>query len=172
MKLGVIIPNYCTAMHHVTMLEQTLVALGKHEPSLLLRTFIVDDGSPLHDKQNLLWAVAARYGCRVVFKNKNEGYAKTVNRGLKHLRQKHCNVALTLNSDCEVTTPFQKTVAKVFNFDRLITVIGARLLYPNGRIQSEGQTVPKVGGVIEHHKMAFPQDDMESGNPRYVHSVQ
>ncbi len=171
MKLGIIIPNYCTALHHISMVEQTVRSIAQYEPELLSRTYIVDDGSPLPNKYELLSEISSEHGCKLAFKKANTGYSSTVNHGLKHLFLKGCNVALTLNSDCELVSPFQRQLQQIFNFDARISVVGGRLLYPNGKIQSAGQTVPKAGGVIEHSKHEKPGDTPLSGTPRYVHSV-
>lgn len=171
MKYGIIIPNYMKAMHHVRMLEQCLSSIKKHEPSLLINTFIVDDGSPLKDKTAILNKVALSFGCRVYFKSVNSGYSNTVNTGLTMLKIRNCNVAVTLNTDCEITTPFTSIATKTFAFDAGISVIGGLLYYPSGKIQSAGQTVPEKGGVIEHFKNIFDKADINSTKPCYVQSV-
>lgn len=153
------------------MLDQCLASIKKHEPSLLQYTYVVDDASPMPNTQDHLLKLNNKYGNKSIFRPTNSGYSVTVNRGLKWLEMKKVEAVLTLNSDCEVTTPFLESVTKIFRYDPLITVIGARLLYPSGKIQSAGQTVPKAGYVQEHHKMLYPHDNTATGKPCYVHSV-
>ncbi len=172
MRLGIIIPNYSTVMHHVRMLEQTLKSIKDHEPSLMEFTYVIDDHSPIKDKEALLTGLHKKYGNKTVYRQANGGYSSTVNRGIEWLVSiKKVDTILTLNSDCEVLAPFQKIVEATFDHDPKITVIGGRLFYPSGRIQSAGQTVPRDGGVIEHYKNQYPNDDITSGDPRYTHSV-
>lgn len=171
MKAGIIIPNYCKSLHHVRMLEETLKSISLHERGLLINTVIVDDDSPLPDRQKILLGVALKFGCRVLFGSKNVGYAATVNKGMKLMRTRGMDFYMTLNSDCELVTPFFALAEKMFNTAPNLSVIGGMLFYPSGKIQSAGQTVHDAGGVHEHFKNIFAKADLESTQPKYIHSV-
>lgn len=171
MRAGIIIPNYSKSLHHVRMLEETLKSIRLHEPELLINTVIVDDDSPLLDRQKILLDVALKFGCRVIFQNVNRGYAYTVNNGMKLMRARSIDFFMTLNSDCELTTPFKALAEKMFCKAPDLAVIGGMLFYPSGLIQSAGQTVPKAGGVHEHFKHIYAKADLESTQPKFVHSV-
>lgn len=171
MKPGIIIPNYSTTTHHVRMLRETLASIKEHEPQVLINTVIVDDCSPMIDHQKILLDVALDFGCRIIFQSKNRGYAATVNNGIRLMRTRGIDYFMTLNSDCELVTPFTAMATKMFSSMPSLSVIGGLLFYPSGKIQSAGQTVPEKGGVIEHFKHLFTKASLESTQPKFVHSV-
>lgn len=152
------------------MLTETLRSIKEHEPTLLQNTFIVDDGSPIKDKGTILTNVALDWGCKVYFKASNSGYSQTVNRGIALCRMKKCDFVVTLNSDCEITSPFKSIAQRTFEADPLISVIGGTLYYPSGKIQSAGQLITKEH-VEEHFKNQYAKEDIRSTRPAYVHSV-
>ncbi len=153
------------------MLEETLKSVRRFHPELLIHSIIVDDFSPIKNRVEVLSKVAEKFGCRILFQTSNRGYAATVNNGLRFMRHRGIDYCMTLNSDCELTSPFTDMATKIFTMDVAVTVIGGMLFYPSGKIQSAGQTVPCRGGVIEHFKHLYAKEDTESTQPKFVHSV-
>lgn len=137
MKPLSIIPTYVRRSGDVEMLGTTLESLRKTNDGPVL---VVDDGSPERDLVQGIASLCERHDCEFVDKGRNEGFATTVNVGLRRALNEGLDAVL-VNSDVEFG--LTKDWVRLFQAqrdtdDRPAAVVGALLLYPNGLIQHGG----------------------------------
>lgn len=164
----VIIPNYMRTAQDVAMLTRCLTALRRHEPSVPV--LIADDGSPLADRYRVLTDIAARFDAAYTASEENLGYSPTINRGLRRAIEWRHDLVCTLNSDVEVSTPFVSSVTPVL-MDGFAHIVGGRLLFPTGRVQSAGFEIKPHGYPLEYFKHKHVSTVPESGRARFVMGV-
>ncbi len=105
---------------------------------------IIDDGSPNQSLvEEMHESLPAR--ARVVFKEANEGFARTVNIGLREARTRGLN-ALLVNADIEFIEPGWLERMET----RPEAVVGGLLLYPNGLIQHAGVFFSVITRTYDH----------------------
>lgn len=161
MRLAVLIPNYSRSPQDISMLRRAILSVRAHEPHVPI--LIVDDRSPYSlEPRHLPEPIPIHY------RNENGGYSKAINSGLKKLRDAGFTHVLTLNSDVEVTSPFVELLSEVFLMGE---IIGGRLLYPTGKIQSAGFEILDSGEPVELEKnVVFHQANL-TNFPRYTMGV-
>lgn len=152
MRLLYVIPNYTKFKWQINMLEKLLYSIKWHEPHMLKHTLIIDDASTYADTKRELEKLRTQYGFNLLMRSRNEGYSKTVNMGLGLARFKTYDGVVTVNSDIELLTPVHDTFTDIFKQDPTIGIIGGRLLYPTGRVQSAGIDIDSRANVIAHDK--------------------
>lgn len=143
-KFGIIIPHYESKHLHGALLHRCLKSIEKHEPELLSQIMIVDDASPCDS----LDEIKKKFPVSIMRNIENLGFAKTVNKGIRALKDK-CEYLLLLNNDVELCTPFQTRIDKIFTQLPQTAVVGNLLLYPTGRVQSAGF------GISIEYKLPF-----------------
>jgi GT2 family glycosyltransferase len=136
------------------LLNSCLTALRKQEAAI--GCMVVDDASPFHEA---LRPIVTKHSAMALRVMKNGGYSKTVNIGLSRCKSQ---VAITMNSDVEMQTPFVSRLIEIFKADPKIAVVGCRLLYPYGRIQHAGYEVFD-DGIIEEYDKEETESDRRSG---------
>ncbi|HWF55803.1 MAG TPA: glycosyltransferase [Solirubrobacteraceae bacterium] len=130
----VVIPSYRDAQE-VAALVHSIRATTRRE---LVRIVVSDDASgPEH-----VAALRAIDGIEVLSSEHNRGFAANVNRGLAATDPEH-DVVL-LNSDMIAEPGWLACLQYAAGEDDLIGIVGAKLLYPDGRIQFGG-TVRNLG---------------------------
>lgn len=149
MRLLIAIPNFMKARSDVSMLLRCIRSIRQHEPLMSFHVAVFDDASPYFTEEAQFEILAA--GAKLFRHDVNGGYSKTVNRALDYAADNKYDVTLTLNSDCEIITPFYGRIRQVFSFDPKINVIGGLCLWPTGRIQSAGFS-------IDGHAMPLQSD--------------
>jgi len=97
------------------------------------RVVIVDDASPEEHRRALQ---SGAEGAEVILAETNGGYAASVNVGLARARPKEDVVVL--NSDIEPHRNWLERLQRAAYEHEEVGVVGPRLLYPDGRIQSAG----------------------------------
>lgn len=132
-----VIPSYLRTAGDLDLLVRCLVSLWSTAPEA--DVIVVDDGSP---EQSLLVPLAAaidELGYALVAKDENEGFARTVNVGLRRALETGRDAVL-VNADIEFHEAgwLDRMVARTDTQGNPAPVVGARLLYPNGTIQHAG----------------------------------
>lgn len=162
-RMLVAIPNYMKEQKDLLMLLRCIKSIRQHEPLMSFHIAVFDDASP-YFPETAMYEIAAS-NARLIRITENGGYSKTVNTAIKYADENNYDVILTLNSDCELITPFYRRVIQLFNFDKKIAVVGGLCLFPTGKIQSAGiqptaDSVPHQPGrdtyyiLDEHHEAA------------------
>ncbi len=130
----VVIPSYRDA----ALVESLVASIRRTTRRALVHIVVSDDASgPEHVAR--LRAIA---GIEVVAAQENRGFAANVNRGLRAADPRHDVVVL--NSDMVALDGWLACLQYAAHRDEDVGIVGARLLYPDGRIQFAG-TVRNLG---------------------------
>ena len=132
--VDVVIPSYKDA-DQVEALVASIRATVRAE---MVRVIVTDDASgPEHVAR-----LRRITGIEVIAGERNEGFAANVNRGLRATRSERDVVVL--NSDTEARTGWLDCLQYAASQEQDVGIVGARLVYPDGRIQFAG-TVRNLG---------------------------
>lgn len=153
----IVIPTYKDK--GVQMLDDLLDSISKFDNPSLSNIIISDDGSDvatllkldtLKNKYKNIFNIISVYNSRF------NSFSKTVNTGIKISSPN--NDILLLNNDMIALTSFEPFINFMKTNDR-IGIIGAKLLYPNGTIQSVGQVRMRLikifRNIYEHRKSDY-----------------
>lgn len=134
----VVIPNYSTEPKDVGVVLAAIESVRKTTVGDC-EVLLVDDCSPDQTLVDAIEAEAGRLEFEVHRKDKNSGFSKTVNIGLRRALQAEQDAVL-MNADIEI-----QSKNWIHNFravrderGRPAAVVGALLLFPNGLIQHAG----------------------------------
>ena len=142
----VVIPTY--GIKGISMLDDLLYSISKFDNPSLSNIIISDDGS---DVETLLKLDSLKnkynniFNITVIYNPRFNSFSKTVNSGMRISDPN--NDLLLLNNDILALTSFEPFVEFIKEKQnngqnknqKKIGIIGAKLLYPNGTIQSVGQ---------------------------------
>lgn len=162
MSVLAVVPTYLDQEIDAELLLRCLVSLAMTAPEA--EVVVIDDGSPARHLVAQLGPVCDELGQRLVRKEDNSGFSRTVNRGLELARDegKH---ALLVNQDIQFVDPgwLDAMVARTDPQDRPAAVVGAKLLYPNGLLQHAGILHSRLYGWFDH-RMRFGPGDLPEAN--------
>jgi GT2 family glycosyltransferase/glycosyltransferase involved in cell wall biosynthesis len=147
--VGVVIPSYRDAERVATL----VASIHRTVPKGMVQIVVADDASgPEH-----LAALRAIEGIEVLAGERNEGFAANVNRGLRAVDQ--ARDAVVLNSDMEARPGWLACLQYAASQEDDVAIVGARLLYPDGRIQFAG-TARNLGAPewFDHRYRFKPSD--------------
>lgn len=135
-----VIPCYVRELMDVKVCEAAVSSL-RATAGDRCEVMLIDDGSPDAELVGALADIAELNGARFFAKDENEGYARTINVGLRRCLVEGRD-AITINSDIEfgLTSDWLGLMQRQMRSDGqgLASVVGALLLYPNGLIQHGG----------------------------------
>jgi GT2 family glycosyltransferase/glycosyltransferase involved in cell wall biosynthesis len=145
----VVIPSYRDAEEVATL----VASIRRTTPRELVRIVVADDASGPEHVQRL----RAIDGIEVAAGEQNRGFAANVNRGLRAAEPDHDVVVL--NSDMEAREGWLACLQYAASRAADIGIVGARLLYPDERIQFAG-TVRNAGAPewFDHRYRFKPAD--------------
>ena len=145
----VVIPSYRDS----DRVEKLVASIEKTVPKGMARIIVADDASgPEH-----VGRLRAIRGIELIEGEHNSGFAANVNRGLEASDPKLDVVVL--NSDTEARRGWLACLQYAAHKRREVAIVGARLLYPDGRIQFAG-TVRNAGAPewFDHRHRFKPGD--------------
>jgi GT2 family glycosyltransferase len=126
--VSIVIPSYRDAERVHALVR----SIRRTVPDGMAEIIVADDASgPEH-----LAAVRAIEGIEVVAADRNAGFAANVNRGIRAARPDRDVVVL--NSDVEARPGWLACLQYACSRGEDVGIVGARLLYPDGRIQFAG----------------------------------
>jgi GT2 family glycosyltransferase/glycosyltransferase involved in cell wall biosynthesis len=160
--VDIVIPSYRDAER-----VQTLVAsINRTVAAGMARIVVADDASGAEH----VAALRAIAGIEVVAGERNEGFAANVNRGLRMAEAGRDVVVL--NSDTEARPGWLACLQYAASQEDDVAVVGARLVYPDGRIQFAG-TMRNLGARewFDHRYRFKPEDWGPAGIPGSVLAV-
>jgi GT2 family glycosyltransferase/2-polyprenyl-3-methyl-5-hydroxy-6-metoxy-1,4-benzoquinol methylase/glycosyltransferase involved in cell wall biosynthesis len=108
-----------------------LASIEAHRPAVPFEVLVIDDASP--DRTAEL--VTASTGVRLVSSERNVGFVGACNLGAS---QAHGAYLLFLNNDTEVQPGALDALVGAADSDDRIGLVGAMLVYPDGRLQESG----------------------------------
>lgn len=160
--VDVVIPSFRDGERVATL----AASIRRTVPAGMARIIVADDASgPEH-----VAALRAIEGIEVVEGEQNRGFAANVNRGLRATDPSRDVVVL--NSDTEARAGWLACLQYAASQEDDIGVVGARLVYPDGRIQFAG-TVRNLGAPewFDHRYRFKPEDWGPAGIPGAVLAV-
>jgi GT2 family glycosyltransferase len=147
--VDIVIPSYRDA----ELVAKLVASIRATVPAGLARIIVADDASGAE----ALAALREIDGIEVIAGSENAGFAANVNRGLRASSPERDVVVL--NSDIEARPGWLACLQYAAAEDGDIGIVGARLLYPDGRIQFAG-TVRNLGAPewFDHRYRFKPAD--------------
>lgn len=130
---------------------------------------IVDDFCEEQNREKL--RMLADEKTRIIFREKNGGFAKAVNTGLREVPKE--NDVVILNSDIEAHDGWLKALQYgAYEFGENVGIVGPKLLYPDGRIQSAGSYRNTESPEWFDHYYRFQDKDYGPANvPQYCLAI-
>lgn len=130
--------------------RQCLVSIEAHRPSVPFEVIVVDDASP----DGTAEYVAASPGVRLVRTEGNRGFVGACNLGAASARGGYL---VFLNNDTEVQPGWLDVLVDTVDSDDRIGLVGAKLVYPDGRLQECGAIVWSDGTGWNYGRGADPE---------------
>jgi GT2 family glycosyltransferase/glycosyltransferase involved in cell wall biosynthesis len=147
--IDVVIPSYRDA----ALVAALVKSIRATVPDGLVRIIVADDASGAEN----VAALHAIKGIEVVEGNENHGFAANVNRALA-VSDPSRDVVL-LNSDVEARAGWLACLQYAASQEEDIGIVGARLLYPDGRIQFAGTVRNRGAPEWFDHRYRFKPED-------------
>ncbi len=135
-KVSLIIP----AHNHLELTQSCLTSLLLHRNGTCFEVIVVDDASS-DGSFEFLSGIA---GLRLIRMPTQSGYVDACNKGAEQAR---AEMLVFLNNDTVVQVGWLDALLEVFEQFPDTGIAGAKLLYPNGRLQEAGGAVFKDGSV-------------------------
>jgi GT2 family glycosyltransferase/glycosyltransferase involved in cell wall biosynthesis len=147
--VSVVIPSYRDAEYVAELVE----SIHRTVPRGMVQIIVADDASG----PEYLAQLRAIEGIEVVAGERNEGFAANVNRGLRAAEE--ARDVVVLNSDMEARPGWLACLQYAASQEDDVAIVGARLLYPDGRIQFAG-TARNLGAPewFDHRYRFKPSD--------------
>lgn len=138
--------------HNKSLLTlQCLCALDAHTGGDEFEIIVVDNGSSPEDFANLTRLVR---GATVVRVSVNRGFGEGNNIGAEHARGR---LLVFLNNDAFVRPGWLAPLRRAIEADAAVGAAGAKLLYPDGRLQEAGALITPCGTAVQRGKHLDPR---------------
>ena len=150
-KASIIIPVYNQWNYTAACLHSLLAV----ENNCSFEVIVVDDHSSDRTDQHL----SGIDGITHLRNDQNLGFVGSCNRGAKHARGEFL---VLLNNDTQVTDGWLDELINTFEREPQAGLVGARLVYPDGRLQESGGIIFNDGSGWNYGR------DQEADDPRYL----
>ena len=145
-RVSIVIPVF--GQHLFTF--NCLLSLGTHTNLRDVEIIVIDDASPVP----LTEALNQVSGVRMVRNQSNLGFVRTCRRAGSLARGEYL---VFLNNDIQVTADWLDALLRVFKLRSDAGMVGARLVYPDGRLQEAGGIVWKDGSAWNWGREGDPE---------------
>lgn len=149
--VSIIIPVYNQAAHTLACLR----ALAAHPPEVACEILVVDDGS---SDQTRTWLPRIQ-GLRYEVRERNGGFIEACNDGVARSQGRY---VVLLNNDTVPQPGWLDALLATFTQVPAAGLVGAQLLYPDGRLQEAGGVVFQDGSGWSYGRFESAED------PRYT----
>lgn len=165
-KALIIIPSY----NDFEVLSACIESFYKHVPKNVLDVLIVDDFCEPENLKKLQTLESKQV--RVLARKKNGGFAAAVNDGLKVALERKLD-AILCNSDIVAKAGWYEALQfGAYSYHKDVGIVGPKLLYPDGRIQSAGSFRNPHAPEWFDHYYRFEAEDFGPANiPQYCLAV-
>ena len=151
-RASIVIPVYGQFAHTLACLR----AIAAHPPAAAFEVIVVDDGSPDETPRQLPRVEGLRYHRRAA----NGGFIAACNDGAALARGDYL---VLLNNDTVPQPGWLDALLATFDSHPDAGLVGAQLLYPDGRLQEAGGVVFSDGNAWNYGRFGDPSD------PRYAY---
>ena len=146
-RASIIIPVFNQALHTLACLR----ALAEHPPRADCEILVVDDGSSDSTGEWMRQLPGLRYQRRA----QNGGFIATCNEGAASARGEYL---VFLNNDTVPQPGWLDALLATFDQHDDVGLVGAQLLYPDGRLQEAGGVVFSDGSAWNYGRFESPAD--------------
>jgi GT2 family glycosyltransferase/glycosyltransferase involved in cell wall biosynthesis len=148
---SIVIPVYNHCQHTFACLR----ALTAHPPAIACEILVIDDGS---SDETAAWMTQIK-GLRYHLRPQNGGFIAACNDGLRLSRGQY---VVLLNNDTVPQPGWLDALLETFQTVPNAGLVGAQLLYPDGRLQESGGVVFNDGSCWSYGRFESAED------PRYA----
>ncbi len=150
MSLSIIIVNYNTRELLRNCLKAISQGLRPNAEGLMQNTeiIIVDNGSTDASREYLEQLKAKSSQLKTIFNNRNLGFAKAVNQGIK---KSTGDYLLLLNTDTQLTAGSIQSLIKFSKKNNQTAIVAPQLLNPDGSIQPSCFKLPTIIGAFKKY---------------------
>lgn len=164
----IVIPSY----NDYELLKDCIKSIKETVPAKRYNIVVVDDYCQDDNKKKLAKLESERV--KVLYREENGGFAKAVNTGFRYAKKKYPSRDIVLLNSDTVAHPNWLAALQhgAYEFDKKVGIVGPKLLYPDGRIQSAGSHRNTEQPEWFDHYYRFQQSDYGPANvPQYCIGV-
>jgi GT2 family glycosyltransferase len=164
----IVIPSY----NDYALLKACIESIAVSVSAKMYNIIVVDDYC--QDLSRVQLKTLESPNVEVIYRKKNGGFAKAVNDGFRLAQKKYPKLDIVLlNSDTVAHKDWLSSLQHgAYEFDKKVGIVGPKLLYPDGRIQSGGSHRNTELPEWFDHYYRFQQSDYGPANvPQYCIGV-